>query len=55
MWESRYDYELSWNLAELAEKVGFGDADRFNETTIHGLHRWLIEDWKIPIWLLLQY
>jgi hypothetical protein len=49
MWESRYDYELSWNLAELAEKVGFGDADRINETTIHGLHRWLIEEKKVYV------
>ena len=49
MWESRYDYELSWNLAELAEKVGFGDADRCNETSIHGLHRWLIEEKKVYV------
>ena len=49
MWESRYDYELSWELAELAKKVGFGDADRCNETSIHGLHRWLIEEKKVYV------
>lgn len=49
MWESRYDYELSWDLAELAEKVGFGDAYRCNETSIHGLHRWLIEEKNVYV------
>lgn len=49
MWESRYDYELSWDIAVLAEKVGFGESNRLNETTLHGLHRWLIEEKKVYV------
>lgn len=49
MWESRYDYGLSWDLAVLAEKVGFGESNRLDETTLHGLHRWLIEEKKVYV------
>ena len=49
MREGTYDYDLTWELAELAEKVGFGDAYRLNETSIHGLHRWLIEEKKVYV------
>ena len=49
MREGTYDYDLTWELAELAEKVGFSDAYRLNETSIHGLHRWLIEEKKVYV------
>ena len=49
MWESKYDYDLSWDLAVLAEKVGFGESNRLDETTLHGLHRWLIEEKKVYV------
>ena len=49
MREGTYDYDLTWDLAELAEKAGFGDAYRLNETSIHGLHRWLIEEMKVYV------